>query len=71
MINVVKKPDKTKMTEDKETQPITRIDAGNGRAYYPRYHKNKEGEWELNDKSFQKMFERHSVLEPNAKKEDE
>lgn len=38
------------MPEDKEMQPMVRIDVGNGRAYYPRFHKNTQGEWELNDK---------------------
>lgn len=51
------------MPEDKEMQPMVRIDVGNGRAYYPRFHKNTRGEWELNDKLCQKMFERHIVLE--------
>lgn len=47
--------------------PILRIDAGNGRAYYPRFHKNTDGEWELNDKSFRKMLRPHLVLEQHAK----
>lgn len=51
------------MSEDKDPHPITRIESGSGVVYYPRYHKNTQGEWELNDKSFQKMFERHMVLE--------
>jgi hypothetical protein len=59
------------MAEDDDMQPLLRIDAGNGMAFYPRYHKNAKGDWELNDKSFQKMLMRHSVLEPNVKKEDE
>ena len=57
------------MPEDKDMPPILRIDAGNGRAYYPRYHKNTKGDWELNDKSFQKMFRSHSVLEKTDKTE--
>ena len=43
--------------------PILRIDAGNGMAYYPRFVKNTEGEWELNDKSFRKMLKPNTVTE--------
>ena len=53
----------------KELPPITRVEGENGAVYYPRYHKNTQGEWELNDKSFQEMFKRHSVLEKLVKTE--
>ncbi|MFZ2398293.1 MAG: hypothetical protein WAW31_06465 [Smithella sp.] len=58
------------MDNKNDLPPTLRIDAGNGRAYYPRFHKNTKGEWELNDKSFRKMLRPHSVLEKPAKKTD-
>lgn len=54
----------------KDMPPILRIDAGNGRAYYPKFHKNKQGEWELNDPSFREILKRRSVIEKPAKKKD-
>jgi len=58
------------MSENKkDMQPILRIEGENGTAWYPRFHKNEKGEWELNDKSFQKMFKSHSVLEKTDKTE--
>lgn len=58
------------MSENKkDMQPIMRIEGENGATYYPRYHKNTKGEWDLNDKSFQEMFKRRSVIEKSAKKE--
>jgi hypothetical protein len=47
--------------KDDDMQPIVRVKGEDGIVWYPRYHKNTKGEWELNDKSFQKMFERHMV----------
>lgn len=43
--------------------PILRVESKSGIAYYPRFHKNTEGAWELNDKSFRKMLKPHTVTE--------
>ncbi|MEN6347950.1 MAG: hypothetical protein ABFD08_00935 [Syntrophomonas sp.] len=59
-----------KMAEDKDLPPIISIEAENGTIWSPRYHKNTQGEWELNDKSFQKMIDRHMVLEKPTPKKD-
>ena len=49
--------------------PILRVESESGIAYYPRFHKNAEGEWELNDKSFRKMLRSHLVSEQPGKKD--
>ena len=67
---IIETKEKIKMPENKDQQPIVRIDAGNGRAYYPRFIKNTKGEWELNDKSFLIMLKPHMVLEKPAPKTD-
>jgi len=52
---------------DKE-QPIVRVETSDGRAYYPRFKKNTEEEWELKDKSFRKMLRPHTTSEKPVKK---
>ncbi len=58
------------MDKDNKQQPITRIVGENGTVWYPRYHKNTKGEWELKDKSFRKMLRRHLVLDIPGPKKD-
>jgi len=41
---------------EKDLPPMIRVDLGNGRAIYPIFRKNTKGEWELKDKSFQKLI---------------
>ena len=50
------------MDKDNE-QPLVRVKGPDGMAFYPRYHKNTEGEWELNDKSFRKLLRPNLVSE--------
>ena len=51
------------MSEDKHMPPMLRIEGENGTVWYPRFHKNEKGEWELNDPSFREMLKRSSVTE--------
>lgn len=51
--------------------PILRIKTKSGAVYYPRFHKNTQGEWELNDKSFREIFMHQSPSEKPAKEEKE
>jgi hypothetical protein len=62
-------PKENTMDKDNEQRPITRIVDDNGTVWYPRYHKNAKGEWELNDKSFLKMLRRYLISrsDKNAK----
>lgn len=55
----------------KEPQPIIRIEGENGASFYTRFEKNTDGEWRMKDKSFRKMFERHTVLEKPVTKDEE
>ena len=57
--------------KDKEMPPIIRVEGANGIAYYPKYIKNAQGEWELKDKTFQKMFEYLADAEKPAKTDKE
>jgi hypothetical protein len=50
-----------------DMQPILRVEIPDGSAYYPKFEKNTDGEWELKDKSFQKMIDRQFGLERNAR----
>jgi hypothetical protein len=43
--------------------PILRVESKSGIAYYPRFHKNTEGAWELNNKSFLNLLKPHIVSE--------
>ena len=58
------------MTENNDLPPTIRVESKSGIAYYPRYHKNTKDEWELNDKSFQKILKPHMVKEKSIKKTD-
>ena len=50
--------------------PILRVESESGIAYYPRFHKNAEGEWELNDKSFSNLLRPVLVSEKHGTKMD-
>ena len=52
-----------------DMQPTVRVVGEDGTVWYPMFHKNTEGEWELNDKSFQKMIDRQFGLEKPVKKD--
>jgi|GEM_PF-2033563 len=47
----------------KDMPPILRIEGEDGTVWYPRFHKNEKGEWELNDPSFREMLKCSSVTE--------
>lgn len=51
--------------------PLTSIETPNGTVWSPRYHKNTNGAWELNDKSFQQMITPLSDSEQNARPDEE
>lgn len=45
------------MAESKDQPPILRVEMSDGSAYYPRFTKNTNGEWELPDVEYwQKMI---------------
>ena len=45
--------------------PVVRVQAKNGIAYYPKFKKGTNGEWELLDKSFSQM----PVAQPTSEKQ--
>ena len=55
------------MSEDKDMQPILRIEGEDGTVWYTRFHKNEKGAWKLNDKSFQVMHKRCAIIEKRVK----
>lgn len=55
--------------KEEDPMPIICIKSeDSGITYGPLFKKNEQGEWELADKSFRKMFERHAVLERKDRK---
>ena len=66
---MAKKEKGIKMDKDNE-QPLVRLKGPDGMAFYPRYHKNTEGEWELNDKSFSNLLRPVLVSEKHGTKMD-
>ncbi len=58
--------------EKDDPMPIVCIKSEeSGITYFPKFVKNVQGDWELADKSFRKLFMRYAVLEKPANKEDE
>lgn len=47
--------------ENHNPQPTLRLETPDGIAWYPRFVKNTQGEWELKDKSFLKLLEHHII----------
>jgi hypothetical protein len=56
-----------KEIDKNDPPPTLRVESKSGAAYYPRYHKNTEGEWELNDKSFRNLLKPHLTSEKPVK----
>jgi hypothetical protein len=54
-----------------DTQPTVRVHGKDGIVYLPKFIKNAKGEWELKDKSFQKLIDSQFGLERNAKQDGE
>jgi len=40
------------MPEDKEQQPVLRVEMPDGSVYYPKYEKNTQGNWKVKDEEF-------------------